>query len=218
MRINPFSGPMAATPPSTEAGGANTTFDQLIAKAKDGRGGRPSQPRPPRDGPGPRPMPPEPKPIPRPIGPPEVTSLAGGEEGPIGPPIVECPPPKPGPVPPNPTPPPDVTTLAVGEEGGGDLPVCELPKPKPPIGKPDDPIMTTMALGEEGDPGLPVCELPKPIGRDPITWPREQPVTLFPLPGGGMGAKGPFLIEDPAPQPAAIDRAVTTKDTDADKT
>jgi hypothetical protein len=37
--------------------------------------------------------------------------------------------------------------------------------------------------------------------REPITWPREQPIVTFPLPGGGVGARGPFVIEDPAPMP-----------------
>jgi hypothetical protein len=123
-----------------------------------------------------------------------------------------------GPKTPSPKPPPK-------PEGGPTLPprcgtppppkpVCDLPPPKPaPLPRSDDPRY----LG----PPIPVNEppicivpprpepmpLPKPIDggieRPPIMWPRE-PIQTFAAGGGGIGARGPFPIEDPAPMPADV--------------
>jgi hypothetical protein len=107
--------------------------------------------------------------------------------GPSEPP--RCDPPLPLPLPPTPKPvcdlpppPPNPDPRYLGP------PICDLPIPTP------GPKPVPLPMPFETNPDL------KPT-REPITWPREQPIVSFPLPGGGVGARGPFVIECPAPVP-----------------
>jgi hypothetical protein len=117
---------------------------------------------------------------PRPVKPPKP------EGGPTLPPRCGTPPP---PQPPTPPPMPQP------------MPICIFPPPKPeprplpiPLPKPDP-----RYLG----PPIRIDDPIRPTPTDtPIGWPKgPMPVDTYLLPGGGMGARGPFPIEDPAPVP-----------------
>jgi hypothetical protein len=197
VRINPFNGP---TPARTDG---DRSTGRGFADAL--RRGRDRTQNPPPGGPV--------------IKPPVLTTQAVGEEGGDGlPPGCELPP-APGPISgpkpetvPRPLPveaPPIATTLSIGEEGGGPPPDCEIvlpppgPKPspgpvtQPPVKGPPD-RLTTLAIGEEGGGPTPDA------GKQPT----------FTLPNGAVGARGPFFIDDPAPQPLPRTELFSTSATD----
>jgi hypothetical protein len=115
-------------------------------------------------------------------------------------------------------PPGMATTMALGEEGP--MPI------EPGIG--DDKPLPIVPVGPPEPAPMPIGVCPPPdVKPGPITWPRPRPdaTTMAvgeegggpkwdttTLPGGGVGVKGPFLIDDPAPprgRPSAAKDAST---------